>query len=370
MDNQRRRLVSYNALRGICAIGILLSHMSYLGGATSKFWSDLYFHFFKYGSRCTSFFFIMSGFLVAYTWKDISFNKYIKGKIKHIYPLTILVFFLAVACGCVLNDTVNEGMGVGEPLWILSLILNPLLLKAYVPIEIVFYSFHGPSWYISVLFGFYIIAYFVIKKLNAVEKNKADLILESEIFAIYFLQLMICVIVDVLQLDEMRLYLTYVNPYFRIFGEGMVGVLLCRKMPDIQNAFRTINRSLIEIIAIIVFIADFLINNFIKMSFYSAWIQVIPMSLLLVAFYKDEGSVSECFRKKGWQKIGEISFELYMTHAFVYEGLPIICKVLNKEFGEWIVYHAGIRFLSTLFACIAFAGIVHFLINMRRRKSL
>lgn len=370
MNIQKRQINSYNTLRGICAVGILFSHMSYLGKSVNPFWSNLYLHFMKYGSRCTSFFFIMSGFLVAYSWKDASFSKYIKGKLKRIYPLTILVFLLAVACSFVLNDAVNEGMGMGEPLWILSVILNPLLLKAYVPVESVFYSFHGPFWYVSVLFGFYIIAYFVIKKLNAMDKKKADLILGYEILAVYAVQLIVCLLVDFMQLDQLRLYLTYVNPYFRIFGEGMVGILLFRKMPDIQNAFRTVNTTLAEIIAMIVFIADFLLNNLVNSSIYSAWIQVIPMSFLLIAFYNDEGAVSKCFQKRGWRELGKISFELYMTHAFVYEGLPVIAKVLNKGLGEWIVYHAGTRFIITFFACIAFAEIVHVLLNMRRRKTI
>lgn len=53
MDNRRKQISSYNALRGICAVGILFSHMSYLGKGVNPFWSSLYVHFMKYGSRCT-----------------------------------------------------------------------------------------------------------------------------------------------------------------------------------------------------------------------------------------------------------------------------------------------------------------------------
>lgn len=369
-NEQKRQIHSYNALRGICAVGILFSHMSYLGKGVNPFWSYLYLDFMKYGSRCTSFFFILSGFLAAYTWKATSFKKFMKGKLKRIYPLTIMVFLLALVCSFVLNDTVNEGIDVGERLWVLSVILNPLLLKAYVPIESVFYSFHGPSWYVSALFGFYIIAYYQIKKLNAMDKRKADLILGYEILAVYAVQFVVCLLVDLLRLEEMRLYLTYVNPYFRILGEGMVGIFLCRKMPDIQEALASFSATWLEIIAVAFFAADFLINNYVSSSIYSAWIQVFPMSFLLIAFYEDKGAVSKCFQKKGWQELGNISFELYMTHAFVYEGLPVIAKALNKGLGEWFVYHAGTRFIITFFACIVFAVIVHVQLNCILRRSV
>lgn len=370
MNGQKRQINSYNALRGICAVGILFSHMSYLGQSTNPIWSSLYIHFMKYGSRCTSFFFIMSGFLVAYTWKDASLSQYMRGKFKRIYPLTFLVFLLAVACSFVLNETVNEGMAVGDPLWIVSILLNPLLLKAYVPVESVFYSFHGPSWYVSVLFGFYIIAYFLLKKLNAIDKKKADRLLGYEVLAVYAVQLIVCLLVDFMQLEQMRLYLTYVNPYFRIMGEGMMGILLCRRMPEIQDVFRTYHRTWIEIIAITVFFVDFLVNNFVQSSIYSAWIQVFPMALLLIAFYEDSGVISTWFKKRGWQELGNISFELYMTHAFVYEGLPVIFTILSKGLGDWFISHAGTRFVITFSACIVFAGIVHVLLNTRRRKTI
>ena len=103
----KRNIVSYNALRGLCAVGIFCHHNSYLADALNPFWQGIYNCFLKYGSRCTSFFFIMSGFLLAYTWKDRNFGDYIKRKLKRLYPLTLFVFVLAIGCSFVLNDAVN-----------------------------------------------------------------------------------------------------------------------------------------------------------------------------------------------------------------------------------------------------------------------
>lgn len=224
----------------------------------------------------------------------------------HEIRIQMHIFFLHhvwISCGLYMEgclaQPVYEGMAVGDPLWIVSILLNPLLLKAYVPVESVFYSFHGPSWYVSVLFGFYIIAYFLLKKLNAIDKKKADRLLGYEVLAVYAVQLIVCLLVDFMQLEQMRLYLAYVNPYFRIMGEGMMGILLCRRMPEIQDVFRTYHRTWIEIITITVFFVDFLVNNFVQSSIYSAWIQVFPMALLLIAFYEDSGVISTWFKKQG-----------------------------------------------------------------------
>lgn len=164
--NSKRKIFSYNALKGIGAFGILFSHMSYLSEGKNPFWSWFYEHFMRYGSRCSSLFFVISGFFLAYTWKKADFGTYIKGKLRRIYPLTLIVFILAFICSFIQSDTVNGNMAVGSPMWMISIILNITLLKAFVPNREIFYSFYGPSWYISVLFVFYIIGYFMVKKIK------------------------------------------------------------------------------------------------------------------------------------------------------------------------------------------------------------
>lgn len=65
--DSKRKIYSYNALKGIGAVGILFSHMSYLSDAVNPFWRIVYDHFMRFGSRCSSLFFVISGFLMAYT---------------------------------------------------------------------------------------------------------------------------------------------------------------------------------------------------------------------------------------------------------------------------------------------------------------
>ncbi|MGN0498286.1 MAG: acyltransferase family protein [Acutalibacteraceae bacterium] len=374
---KKRQIKSYNAFRGICALGILFSHMSYLSDAANPFWASFYDNFMKYGSRCTSFFFIMSGFLLAYTWKELPFKKYITGKLKRIYPLAIFVFILAVGCSFILNDTVNEGIAIGSTQWIVNVILNITMLKAFVPVESVFYSFHGPSWYISVLFVFYIVGYFIVRNLKKHNNNiygkrdsnrKAIILISAVCAIVYAIQLAICLFTDIKGLTDAQLYLTYINPYFRIFGEGLLGILLCECMPAIKEKIRNLNKSVLEIAAFLVFIGFFLVNNFIHSSIWSAWIWFVPVSLILIAFNEDAGVVSKIAKGRFWQFLGNVSFELYMTHAFVYEGLPVIAGIVSSTLKGWLIYHAGTRFLITLFASVILAWVVHMILNFRKLK--
>lgn len=197
---------------------------------------------------------------------------------------------------------------------------------SFIPIESVFYSFHGPSWYVSVLFVFYIIGYFITKRIKNRNTNKPII--------------------------------------------WLGGILLCELMPQIQKRIQSLNKDLLEIVALIVFVGFFIVNNFASSSTWGAWVWFIPVSLLLIAFYKDDGVISSLFKRRFWQFLGNISFEVYMTHAFVYEGLPVAAGVVSGTMKSWIVYHAGTRFVITLIASIVFAWVVHIVFNSQKWKRI
>lgn len=368
---KRERIDTYNALRGIGAIGILFSHMAYLGDADNSFLAGCWHYFMRYGSRCTTFFFLCSGFFLAYSWKNQSYGKYVKEKLKRIYPLTLLVFVLAVMVDIILSgsNVVSEGVELGSPLWIFNLAANLFLFKAFVPDRRVFYSFHGPSWYISALFAFYLIAYVFVRGIKSEDEKKQNKwlkIMWAGCITAYAVELLICITVHFTQSEA--LYLCYVNPWFRIFGEGFAGILLCRYMPQIQEKIKEINIGTIENAAIITVVGTLLLCNAAKWNVMDAWFWIIPMGLVLIAFFTGKGMISGVLKGRTWQFIGNISFELYMTHAFVYEGIPVAAGIISNKLQNWIIIHAGSRFVVTFFASILFAWMVHRAFRIRAGK--
>ncbi len=362
-----RRIKTYNAIKGLGSIGILFSHMSYLSSSKNAFWNNVYHYFMSKGSICSTLFVLCSGFFLSFTWKNRKLDEYIYSKLKRIYPLTFIVFVLALLVDVLLsgNDVVSEGVKTGSSLWYFNIFANIILIKAFIPIKAVYYSFHGPSWYISVLFWFYLIAFPVVKGIHSQDREKYLRTVKIVCICAYSIELAICVVARIWNLES--LWLCYVNPWFRIFGEGFAGILLCEYMEWFTDKIK--KTDLIEIISISSFVIAFLIKN-IHLNIMNAWIQVFPMAFLLIAFNKESGVVSKLLCRKFFQMLGDISFELYMTHAFVYEGLPIVMGVINNDLREWMMYHAGTRFVITFILCLLVAYIVHILMKNVSRKVI
>ena len=218
---------------------------------------------------------------------------------------------------------------------------------------------------------FYVVGYLIVRELKR-NPIKVSKMIIGVIILTYIAELVLCISVDKAAdgslLSDARLYLTYVNPYFRILAEGLLGVMLCEYMPALQSKIRKWNRSFLEFAAVGIFLSFFVLCNFITSSILNAWIWFVPVSFLLIAFYEDDGMVSKAAEGRVWQFLGNISFEIYMTHAFVYEGLPVIAGILSIAFKDWLIYHAGTRFIITLVLCIIFAWVVHLLMNCKDRQ--
>lgn len=314
-------------------------------------------------------FYMLRLFPELYMEKEQSFGTYVKSKLKRLYPLALLVFILAFTIDVLgLSDKGDAAVIVGSPLWFLNIVANLFLFKAFIPDERVFYSFHGPSWYISALMMMYLLTYPLVKQINGKDKQKWSKVITGICAGAYLIELIICVLVRINEWQT--LYLCYVNPWFRIFGEGLVGVLLCEYMPQIQKKIKSININILEIISIVLFLSAFLLRNMIRLNIYSAWIQIIPMGFLLIAFRSGKGKISTILNSKPLQFLGNISFELYMTHAFIYEGLPVMAGFVSTSIRKWLIVHAGTRFVITFILCIIFAWIVHQFMKLLNKKLI
>lgn len=373
MPQSKKHNASFNAMRGLAALGIFFSHMSYLKASDMPFWSSIYQFFMRHGSVCSSFFYILSGFLAVYTWKNATFKDYILKKLKKLYPLVLSVLFLAIILDFIMSgSTVISDIVIGSGQWWFNILMGITMLKAFVPLESTFYSFHGPSWYMTALIVFYVLAWFIVPKLTNSKNNKQQKFVMRLITLIcisaYVIQAIICLIVDIKGLSNIRLWITYVNPWFRIFGECFLGMVIACYIDKIKLTKNSGDR--LKVIALLFTIAMLMLRNVIKSSFWNAWVFAFPIASLVIAFYDDKGRVANVLHTKPFQFLGKISFELYMTHAFVYEGLPIAIGILSSSMKNWLIYHAGTRFMITLLCSILFAWIVNWIFKFIGKKFL
>lgn len=353
--------MSYNALRGLAAIGIFFSHMSYLGESDTNFWRESYYHLMQHGASCCSFFYIMSGFLALYTWKDIGFKEYLSGKMKRIYPLALTVLLMAMAVDVAMggSEAVSGNIPVGSLQWWLNVLIGAAMLKAFIPIESTFYSFHGPSWYLSALVVFYMLFWLMAQGMAGAVYEKRKKIwtgVKLACIATYILQAAACLVIDIKGLKGIITWATYVNPWFRIFGECFLGMIIAAHMSKQKEGEGSGNRWMAA--AWLLVLSTIFLKNIVHTTLLNAWAWAIPCTCLLAAFYRDEGQAAGILHARPFQFLGDISFELYMTHAFVYEGLPIVAGAVYAPMGEWIVSHAGTRFLITIVLSLLAAWMV------------
>lgn len=175
MDKQIGELTS---LRGIAALIVVVHHFAYYTlPQTGKFLSS-YSNFFKNGYLCVDFFFILSGFIMAYVYANDFYGqvdkcdywKYLRARFARIYPLHLFTLLVLVGLEVVkiIMGGSNSFMGKFN---LTALAANIFLLQAFdlscPPLFWCGTYWNEPAWSISVEFVVYtlfpFILYFVLR---------------------------------------------------------------------------------------------------------------------------------------------------------------------------------------------------------------
>ena len=228
-------------------------------------------HFFKEGFVGVSFFFMLSGFIIAYNYqKKFSENKITKrtfwvARIARIYPLHWLTLLIAVALG-------NYVIASGTIDWCKNFLASLTLTNAYIPKDNYFFSFNSPSWSLCCEQLFYICFPFLI----AFTKDYRKLLSTFLICAI----------------------LSIVGMYFT---------------PMITSS----QGSIIEIASIALFLSFYLYAAEIPKVYRYSCYYWIPIAFILISFSLQKGMVSRLLSNRLLVIGGEISYSFYLIHLFV-----------------------------------------------------
>jgi peptidoglycan/LPS O-acetylase OafA/YrhL len=120
-------------------------------------------HLDQAGKHAVTLFFVLSGFVLAYNYRDLASNRifdFYRARIARIYPihwLTLAIVFCIQAQGLVYPQV---------------LAANALLLQDWFPAQALFFSYNSPSWSLSCELFFYLIFPFLINSFATTWKKK------------------------------------------------------------------------------------------------------------------------------------------------------------------------------------------------------
>jgi peptidoglycan/LPS O-acetylase OafA/YrhL len=294
------------------------------------------------GARCCEFFFAASGFLVwishkskekPCTWKASA--AYVKTKLISIWPIHFLAFCL---CLCIMPPAEILTLST-----LLRGLINLLLFQSWIDIEQIFFSFNGPSWFLSSL----LFCYFVTPVLLRFIRRRRKIWL---IFPVVFL---IRYAIEEIQFRYPNMYSDFnihVSPVLRMMEfflgmmAGSVWDYLREKYALYKNrfnqAFPFIGFSLLEVG--LLFLTAYLFV--VRQNGWGRAIFALWFCFIILVFAFDEGIISQIMALKPFTWFSSIQFEFYIFH------IPIINLV-----AKYIEPHG---FSGRALAAIAFVSTV------------
>lgn len=322
-----KRFEVLDSFRGLCAISVMIFHMHIYNSITEL-------SFFRESFIFVDFFFILSGFVLAHSYAfsgNVKFSKFIKSRFFRIYPLHFFMFIVMLSLeACKLLAYKKMGVAFNtQPFTgsnaVSEIIPNILLIQSWLPFADSL-SFNYPSWSISVEFWTYVIFFISI---SIFANKKIVTWFSISILMMFFLTF------NTHPLPE-----EVIRGLFGFFG----GAIL-------YSAFKKFNKhhlgkktsTIIEILLLSLILS--------VLSFEVPHKHLLSSILFFVTiffFAFEAGYVSSFFKLKPFQKVGALSYSIYMTHAAILFIVISIAMIIQKKFHlNTNIMIDGVRLLDT-----------------------
>lgn len=306
MVSKSTRIITLQSLRFVFCLFIFVFHYFRSVGSSG----------FEYGGDAgVTFFFMLSGLVVSIGCGHsvengtFQYSKFLRKRLAKLYPLHLLTFAAALCMGIVAGVKFN----------LTKTIVHLLMLQEFSLSEEMMNYGSGLSWFLGTLFFCYVFLPFLYRRL---------VILHSTVSCVY-LALYTCVALALASHCSNAAIDNYVFafPPLRVI-DFVIGVLLYRfyampisgRLKRWIEAQSTILQSIIEItivaVASVTWMTFDLLPSWLRFAPYF-W---LPFSLLIYWFAIAENSrgvISRILSQRMLVFLGNISFEIYMTHGIV-----------------------------------------------------
>lgn len=250
-----------------------------------------------------SFFFVLSGFVISYSYDErfrqrmVSAKEFWVARIARIYPLHVIMLLVAAALGtCTL--------AYGFFYWIRHFVANLFLCQAYIPNSDYYFSFNSPSWSLCCEQLFYFCFPFLVPLLH----HQRRLCL---VFAVCAVMVIVGMGLTPGDLDK---GIWYVNPLTRFpdFLLGMI-VYVCYRRCASLSCNKWLGTCM-ELMAVVLFLAFYIFSPAVSQVHRYSCYYWIPIAGIIFAFSLQRGFFSRLLSCRLLVLGGEISFGFYMIH--------------------------------------------------------
>lgn len=320
-SKKETRFAVLDSLRGICAMIVVFAH--FLGFFRNGMdWGI----FVRNNYLCVDFFFVLSGFVIAYTYWDKIKTKgdlarFAVVRWGRIYPLHALMLLLFVGLEYVRSLVEGDAMFSSVYKSLPSLAGNVFLVHAMGVFNDL--TWNVPSWSISVEFFTYIAFAVLLSLITAKYRNAAfvGITLLAPLGLWWYV-------------GEQEAAYTYDYGFIRCLGGFFAGVLVCRLYNSSEEKLTDIGTKHATILEIMMLVSAYLFFENVDNT-YLSYTAPFLFGVCILVFALEKGIISRFLKAKPFLFLGALSYSLYMTHAFVQRvmvnGIGIVQKYASLD---------------------------------------
>ncbi|KPN91592.1 acyltransferase family protein [Pseudomonas nunensis] len=292
-------------------------------------------------SQAVSFFFVLSGYILAYAYPDLSkpgsVRKFYVARVARVWPLHIATIFIWIFLIYKLNPA--------PLLWehgIYRTIATVFMVQSWVPIEIWATSINGVSWSISTEIFFYLLFPLIAKRFTSRWKQ----ILAVELIIISAILLISNLFPNKNPYGISASGLMYFFPPTRLLeftvGIGLFHLTQSFKISD--NALSKSQWTVVEVSALLLTYVTMMatkshaIGNLFgqSVSYYVSTAGSFPAFAVLIGIFSfGKGHISSILKTRPLVFLGELSFALYLVH---YAVVVYFKQYTNPLSYDWTSY--------------------------------